>query len=188
MNSALKCNLMTCNQILGENTYLLSCGHAVCEDHGKTLGSTCPVCSVSTSVLIKNFSQTYILQTKKMRMIGYSPRDVLESSSIAIEFWNYQKSLNYQQNLQNSNKNTGISYEKFRKLESDYGQLLLNFNTLKEKYSQLFGFYTAIKENSAQSCISKGTPLIFDPPSNQKIKNPDVKIKKTYDFGIFTPK
>jgi hypothetical protein len=180
----LKCNVLACSKTLEENTYLLSCGHALCEPHGKTVGTTCIICTYPVSTLIKNFSQKHISQKKKLRLVGYAPKDILDSLKVGMEFWDFQTSLFMQESRNSINKPTAY-FDKCIKLESEKNEIQANYNILKEKYMSLNHSYQRLQKQKDVP-RPKETPLIFCPPSNQRIRNSENAFPKK--LSIFTPR
>lgn len=171
---------MQCDNFLTENTYLLSCGHAFCEDHGKGL-QRCLVCANPVSCILMNFSQKYIASNKKMRLVGFSPTEALESAAIAIEFWNFQKQFITQQSLRSLPSTTHTEKQ------VHYCELLSNYNVIKEKYESLHGAYTKLQNEQKNIIRPQETPLLFCPPSNQKLKNELFKGRRP-SLNLFTPR
>ena len=184
MESQLKCNFQTCRLFLGKTTYLLSCGHAFCEVHGKEIRTTCPLCSSAVASLLANFSPQFISQQKHICLVGFPPTEALESVSTAIKFWDFQKNLTAKQNdlmMVNSER------EKFIEYEAHYDELLHHYDEIKEKYEDLKSEFTKLQNKEKEILRPQETPIIFNPPSNQKLKISDNYQNRGSITNLFTP-
>ena len=135
-----------------------------------------------------NFTQDFLKQQKNLCLVGFSPSDALDSVSIAIKFWNFQKQLEFQKKSFSLNKNDSNVNNKLTNYENEYSNLMLKYKILQEKYEKLNNCYTNIQYLEAEKSKIKETPVIFCPPSNQRLKNriADQKTGRSH-VNLFTP-
>mmetsp|Transcript_9777 Transcript_9777/g.25656 ORF Transcript_9777/g.25656 Transcript_9777/m.25656 type:complete len:322 (+) Transcript_9777:68-1033(+) len=98
---AFHCNFMSasgepCRQRITQEGWLTGCVHLLCVEHAREWFSSnvdCPVCKDGRAVRVLKLDFCSIRKEAKLRVIGFSPRQVLEAAMEAIEFWASQKAL-----------------------------------------------------------------------------------------------
>lgn len=155
MSADLKCNIPHCQISLGDSTYILSCGHALCKFHNTSL-SPCPICSLSVTYFVTDITRPHITEAKKLSLIGYPPTEILESASIALEFWTFQRNFKNQQVLEDFNQ----------KLKT----LQIKADELQEENTQLKQKCDIAEKDTVQKIYRRfDTPVLFSPPVNTRI-------------------
>ncbi|KAL6076858.1 cyclin B1 interacting protein 1, E3 ubiquitin protein ligase, variant 3 [Balamuthia mandrillaris] len=98
MTSACKCNI--CWKDLGEYAYITTCSHIFCEEDARKhfeSESSCPVCD--TPLPSRGVAAVELAPTidKAIQLCGLPPGSIMELSTKALQFWDYQKQaeLNY---------------------------------------------------------------------------------------------
>ncbi|OMJ78859.1 hypothetical protein SteCoe_21262 [Stentor coeruleus] len=170
MNSELKCNLLSCNNKLEDNTYILSCGHTFCQSHGSKISGTCPLCSSTVIHLMSNFSQKSISSIRKVGMLGFNPKDIFETASMAIEFWNYQQDINNRQILKEVQQKVLILEKQNEELQTQNKAFAIEISKLKGLMNVNQGI---IGIKNVEEKNIEDTPILFCPPSNRIIKEVD---------------
>ncbi|CAG9334399.1 unnamed protein product [Blepharisma stoltei] len=179
MASEFKCNAPSCSTLLGERVCLISCGHALCAEHGKEWFSshqTCPICNRQVNVTSANFSKKYINERKRIALIGFNPSEILESAGVGLEFWQAQKNLEVSQVKNLASQRENVYREKVKQTEQAFYATQQGYLELKDHYKQLAMQFqhlqqqnTQLTQENQQLKSNMRSPQVFDPPSNRKI-------------------
>ena len=152
---AFKCNMLECEERLGEELGYCDCGHVFCVYHSKSWFSShhsCPLCSTKVRVRWFNFASD-----RPRALVGCTPEAMLRALEEGMRFWTQQKEL-----------------ERAQKLEKESAGVEFLKEKLKEAERVIHALQGALAPPACNPCLlplPPSTPCVFSPPSTSRFPN-----------------